>query len=83
MDLCKCKFYFSIKKKSRYGLIFKSLLFSASNINYAKTICITSKGLNDAKTAIVHNKDYKTLTVVKLGKNTNCCQLNNRLIRLE
>ena len=48
----------------------KSLLSSVSNANDTKIIFITCNYLNQAKATIIHNKDYKTLGVVNLGKIT-------------
>ena len=53
-----------------YRFIMKSLLSSVSNANDTKIIFITCNYLNQAKATIIHNKDYKTLGVVNLGKIT-------------
>ena len=46
-------------KRFSYRSIIESLLFSASIKNDTKTIFITCNGLNDAKTTIIHEQNYK------------------------
>ena len=61
-----------INKGYSCRFIFESLLFSKSITNHIKTIFITYNGLNDEKTTIIHDDEYKTLSTVYLDEITNC-----------
>lgn len=58
-------------KRFSYRSIIESFLLSASIKNDTKTIFITCNGLNDAKTTIIHEQNYKTFGVVNLGQSAD------------
>ena len=68
------------EKVFSYRFIIGRLLFSA---NITENIFITCNGLNDTKTTIVHDKDYKILRVLNLGKITNWLSVKESPIWVE
>lgn len=60
--IARCK-----KDNFSYKFIFKNLLFGANMKNDTNIIFITCNRLKDARTVVVHNKDYKFRLNNKFG----------------